>query len=256
MELIARGRSADVYDLERGRVLRRYRSDIDAGLEARVMLYLEEHGFPVPHVFDADGTDLVMERVDGGTLFEELLHEPGQYRRYGRLLGELHERLHRLVAPAWLRDDPAGQAGTVERSQTDAARRADGGLEAEHRDRLVIVHRDLHPQNVILSERGPVVIDWTDVGAGTAAVDTAITVLLTLGAELEAPVDIAERIEPFRALFVDAFLETCGADPRDGLDEAIAYRQLIPSNTAAEAEWLRGSAPRCLDSYFLEPRAV
>ncbi|NNC11444.1 phosphotransferase [Planctomonas sp. JC2975] len=252
MELIAQGRSADVYEVERGRVLRRYRSDIDAGLEARVMLHLEERGFPVPHVFDADGTDLVMERVDGGTLFEALLHEPGQYRRYGRLLGELHERLHRLDAPAWLGSVSAGQVGGADISGTDGARGLDGGYVA----RRVIVHRDLHPQNVILSERGPVVIDWTDVGAGTAAMDTAITVILTLGAELEAPAEVVERIEPFRALFVDAYLETCGADPRDGLDEAIAFRALNPSNTATEAAWLRASAPRCLDSYFLEPRAV
>lgn len=228
MRLLAQGRAADVFDLGDGRVLRRYRDGGDAGLEARAMLHLEEHGYPVPHVFDAGGGDLVVERVDGGTLFDELLHEPAQYRRYGRLLGELHERLHRLPAPEWLE----GSAGSV------------------------FIHRDLHPQNVILSERGPVVIDWTDVAAGTAAVDAAITVILTLGSDLDVEPHVAEHVEPFRALFIDAFLETCATDPRDGLAEAIAYRLGTPHNTQDETRWLEQAAPHCLDEFYLESREL
>jgi tRNA A-37 threonylcarbamoyl transferase component Bud32 len=231
MELIARGRAADVFDLGDGRLLRRYRENGDTAREARAMLHLKEHGYPVPHVYDADGSDLVVERVDGGTLFDELVHEPSQYTRYGRLLGELHERLHRLPAPAWL-----GAGATAAGDQS------------------VIVHRDLHPQNVVLSERGPVVIDWTDVSAGSASVDTAITAVLTLGADLGVEPDVAEHVEPFRALFVDAFLQTCGADPREGLREAIDYRLGNPNNTPDETRWLARQAPRCLDTFYLEPR--
>ncbi|HVX07188.1 phosphotransferase [Humibacter sp.] len=229
MELIARGRAADVFDLGDGRVLRRYRDGGDAALEARAMLHLEERGYPVPHVYDAEGPDLVVERVDGGTLFDEMVHEPAQYRRYGRLLGELHERLHRLPAPPWLADDTEG---------------------------LVVIHRDLHPQNVILSVRGPVVIDWTDVTAGKASVDAAVTVLLTLGSDLDVDPAVAEHVEPFRALFVDAFLETCGTDPREGLTEAIEYRLGTPNNTQKETAWLTEDGPRCLDAFYLEPREL
>lgn len=229
MELIGRGRAADVFDLGDGRVLRRYRAGGDVAREARAMLHLEERGYPVPHVFDAEGTDLIVERIDGGTLFDEMMHEPGQYRRYGRLLGELHERLHRLPAPSWL---------------------------AETTDASVVIHRDLHPQNVILSVRGPVVIDWTDVGSGRASVDTAIAVILTLGSDLDVEPEVAERVEPFRALFIDAFLETCGTDPRDGLEEAIRYRLGTPHNTPEEARWLEQVAPGCLDAFYLEPREL
>ncbi|GAB3611488.1 phosphotransferase [Humibacter ginsengiterrae] len=233
MELIAQGRAADVFDLGDGRVLRRYRGDGDAQFEARAMLHLEEYGYPVPHVFDAEGGDLVLERVDGGTLFDELLHEPGQYRRYGRLLGELHERLHRLPAPSWLPRLPGAVDGDP-----------------------VFIHRDLHPQNVILSERGPVVIDWPDVAAGAAATDAAITVILTLGSDLDVEPQLAEHIEPFRALFIDAFLETCGTDPRRALAEAIEYRLGTPHNTLAETRWLERAAPHCLDAFYLESREL
>ncbi|GAB3390991.1 phosphotransferase [Humibacter soli] len=237
MELIAQGRTADVFDLSDGRVLRRYRSGRSAVDEARIMRHLETHGYPVPHVFDVDGGDLVLERVQGATLFELLANEPEQYERYGRLLGELHERLHRMPAPAWL------------------AGGDDAGGEPDEHSSAVIVHRDLHPENVLLSDRGPVVIDWDNVAAGRASVDAAITVIVMLGAELDVDAVTAERVGPLRSLLVDAFLETCGTDPRDGLAEAIAYRRAIPNNTDAENRWLDEVAPDCLDAYFLQPRA-
>ena len=40
-------------------------------------------------------------------------------------------------------------------------------------DRLV--HLDLHPGNVLLARRGPVVIDWTNASGGDPALDVALT---------------------------------------------------------------------------------
>ena len=49
--LLGAGRSADVYALGAGRVLRRYRVPIDVAAEARLMRYLAASGFPVPEVY-------------------------------------------------------------------------------------------------------------------------------------------------------------------------------------------------------------
>jgi hypothetical protein len=57
-ELIGRGRAADVYALDAGRVLRRYRTPHPCTAEAELMRYLRQAGYPVPEVFDADGPDL------------------------------------------------------------------------------------------------------------------------------------------------------------------------------------------------------
>ena len=55
--LLGHGRSADVYDLGDGTVLRRYRpAAVRGGLverEAMVMRHLADSGFPVPAVHDA-----------------------------------------------------------------------------------------------------------------------------------------------------------------------------------------------------------
>src|ERR1700685_4795114 len=63
--IIGAGRAADVYALGDGRVVRRFRTPHDAQPEAELMRHLAAAGYPVPAVYDADGPDLVMERLDG-----------------------------------------------------------------------------------------------------------------------------------------------------------------------------------------------
>lgn len=124
MRLLAKGRAADVYDLGDGTVLRRYREGSDAHHEMALMRELHAAGFPVPAVMSAAGPDLVMERVDGPTMLADLSWRPWRLRTHADLLADLMRRLHAIPVV--------------------------GGQ---------VVHGDLHPDNVILSARGPVVID-------------------------------------------------------------------------------------------------
>ena len=41
-----------------------------------------------------------------------------------------------------------------------------------------LVHLDLHPMNVLLGPRGPVIIDWTNASRGAAAFDAGYTYVL------------------------------------------------------------------------------
>ena len=52
-EPIASGREADIFALDAGRVLRRYRRDADVTREAAVMSHVAAHGYPVPVVYAA-----------------------------------------------------------------------------------------------------------------------------------------------------------------------------------------------------------
>ena len=74
--LIGSGRSADVYALGDGRVVRRFRTPYDAQPEAELMRHLAAAGYPVPAVYDADGPDLVMERLDGRDMLADLGRRP------------------------------------------------------------------------------------------------------------------------------------------------------------------------------------
>jgi hypothetical protein len=56
------------------------------------------------------------------------------------------------------------------------------------------VHLDLHPGNVILTTRGPVVIDWSNAGVGPRGADVATTWILLRIAEAD---DIPIALRPF-----------------------------------------------------------
>ena len=75
--LLGSGRYTDVYDIGHGRVLRRYRDAAAVpSREAEVMMHARAHGVPVPEVFDASGTDIVMEHVPGPTMVQVLTRRP------------------------------------------------------------------------------------------------------------------------------------------------------------------------------------
>ena len=57
MKILASGRDGDIFEYAPGLVLRRTRDGRSIAHEARIMRYVEEQGYPVPHVEEvrADG---------------------------------------------------------------------------------------------------------------------------------------------------------------------------------------------------------
>ena len=64
--------------------------------EAVVMQHVRAHGYPVPEVFDAAGTDLVMERLQGTTMLDDLGARPWRMQRHCDMWIDLHRRLRAL----------------------------------------------------------------------------------------------------------------------------------------------------------------
>jgi aminoglycoside phosphotransferase (APT) family kinase protein len=175
-------------------------------LEARIMGHARAHGYPVPavdHISD-DGTDLVMERIDGPTMLAALGRRPWTLREQGRVLAELHQRLHGIPAPDWVPDAPGGKG-----------------------DRLV--HLDLHPLNVILTAKGPVVIDWPNARRGDGNADVALTWALVAAGTLPGNRAKAAVLSRGRATLIASFLR-----PFD--------RAAVMAQMAGIVEWKVGDA--------------
>lgn len=83
------GRTALVFGLDDGRVLRRYVGGADATAEAEIMMFVQRFGYPVPAVESAEGADIVMERIDGPTMLELLLDSRLDPSSGGAMLAEL-----------------------------------------------------------------------------------------------------------------------------------------------------------------------
>ena len=179
--LLASGRDGDIFEFGPGLVLRRAKSGRVIEAEARTIAYARDHGYPAPEIHEvrAGGTEIVMERIEGPMLMDVMLRQPWSMGRYARMLADLHDRLHEIPAPDWLRPS------------------ADGG------DRLV--HLDLHPMNVMLTASGPVVIDWTNAARGDALTDVAVTIVLLTCPEMPGSRIVNVAATPMRSYLARAF---------------------------------------------------
>jgi aminoglycoside phosphotransferase (APT) family kinase protein len=209
--LLASGRDSDIFEYGPGLVLRRSRLSRSMVDEARTMDYARQHGYPVPAVdeISADGTDLVIERIDGPSMVAALSRRPWTVRRQGRVLADLHRRLHLIPAPDFLPAAPVGQG-----------------------DRLV--HLDLHPLNVIVSARGPVVIDWPNAARGDPAVDVGLAWVLLAAGEIPDGGVKASILGAGRSLLVNSFLApfdlaTVKAHLRDIVDWKVRDPHMSPA---------------------------
>jgi aminoglycoside phosphotransferase (APT) family kinase protein len=188
---LASGRSADVFALDEHRVLRRYRAPVDVAAEAAVMTYVAGHGFPVPRVHRAAGRDLVMERLHGPTMLQAAVRGALGPVAAARLLADLHHRLHEL--PPLLGADPAAR----------------------------ILHLDLHPDNVVLTPDGPVVIDWCNADEGPPDLDVAVTAVIIA----EVAVGTAGALAPMAEELLAAFLRCAPGEPLRELERAVQRRR-------------------------------
>ena len=181
LKLVGSGRRADVYDLGDGKVLRRYRDPaVTAGREAEVMAHALAHGVPVPEVFDVSGADIVMEHVVGPTMLQDLSRRPWALDRHARMLAALHRTVHAVPALSWLR--------------------------APFGDGPVLLHTDLHPGNVILTEAGPRLIDWEGAARGPAEADVALTWVVIATSEVPGPLVQRTVVGAVQAMFARRYL--------------------------------------------------
>jgi aminoglycoside phosphotransferase (APT) family kinase protein len=191
---LAEGRASEIVDLGGGRVLRRFKGGGDPSREAEIMEHARMHGYPVPEVFDVREDALVLERVDGPTMLAELKRRPWRVSGHARTLADLHRRLHEIP---------------FEGSR--------------------LLHLDLHPDNVLLSSRGPVVIDWTNACGGEPALDVALTWVICW-----TSAGVGGRV------FTRRYLRHVDRDAaRSALPEAVAYRLADPNVTDGERKRVR-----------------
>lgn len=199
--LLAAGRDADVFVESETTVLRRYRGGHDASTEAALMRFLRTAGYPVPRVHRAEGPDLVLDRLDGPTLAQAVAGGAIGPDEAGRILADLLVRLHHIRHP--------GGAGAV-------------------------IHLDLHPENVICTDAGPMVIDWRNATTGEGDLDAAMTAVILA----QVAADPGDDRSAGCLAVLASLLRHTREHPLRLLDIAVGLRGRDPALTAVEIDRL------------------
>jgi len=185
-QIIGKGLTSVVYEWGEGRVLKLFEAWLPrASIEREFVATraLHDAGLSVPATYELielDGRQgIVFERIAGISLFQQVQARPWRLFSAARQLAELHADLHRRPAPSGLRSQHQQIASWIDAcswpdDEKNSARRSLSGLP----DGSTICHGDFHPENILLTARGPVIIDWIAATRGHPLGDVARTSLL------------------------------------------------------------------------------
>lgn len=247
---IARGRTAELYDWDAGHVLKLYYAWCPPHWvehEAHVARVIVEAGIPAPaagEIVELDGRrGIIYERITGISMLDDMRKRPWLLLRYARGLADLQARIHLLTVPGLhtCRDSlrrSIGRAPHLPEPQRAQALRLLETLP----DGRSLCHGDFHPGNVLISARGPVVIDWVTASLGSPWADVARTsLLLTVGVKAAGDM-VSPAIRVLSGLFHRAYLSR--------------YKALVPDGQAELARWLPVIAAARLDEQIEPERAA
>ncbi len=230
----------------------------DAAMGAKELVVqraVADTGYPTPRVRlsrpaddELGGTWSVMDFAEGSAPLSDL-NGIAALRRAPRLVGRLPRqladpmaRLHALdpepVTAAVSTAAPSvawGVGDLVEHFETAAEALGRSDLAAAVRvlgDRrppegvTVICHGDLHPFNLLVSDRGDItVIDWTGAIRAEPAFDLAFTTMLLANPPLDAPGPLGAVIRRVGAVLARRFIDR--------------YRSLAPQHDLSSLDWYR-----------------
>jgi aminoglycoside phosphotransferase (APT) family kinase protein len=224
---MARGRTAEVFAWKDGQVLKLFLDWVPSvwvETEAKVSRAVYEAGLPAPAtegLVEVNGRrGIVFERVEGPSMLAEFRSKPWKLVRSARQLAELHAAIHALPG-AELPANRQRLEGSIRAAQALPAPTKEAVLSALARlpDGDALLHGDFHPDNVIMTARGPIIIDWMTATRGNPLADVARTsMLLGLGALL--PGTPGRRVieagrQLYHAIYLRRYLQLCRASRED-----------------------------------------
>ena len=230
---LAVGRTAEIYPWGDKQVVKLFRTGMPYGMaekEAATGRIVAAAGVGAPPVGDVVTVNgragIVYKRLDGESMLHRLQQKPWTVWALARTLGQLHARMHGVARPQL----PAVR--NYLQRDIDRAQELPAELRAAVLARLqglpdgdVICHGDFHPDNVLLTHEGPVIIDWMTAGHGNPDADVARTVLmLRQGQPMGASALQLKVIELLRQQLLSGYLR--------------AYRAVRPCTDSAFEAWV------------------
>ena len=187
-ELIGEGRTAEIFAWGDGKVLKLYKDWTDpswAEREYASSVMANEGGAPVPRPYELiqhnGRSGIVFERVEGKTALTLFRTQPWRVIEITRVMAKMQATY--LKAPGT--GLPSNKGGL----EWGIRRVIEHGLGDERGERILaalaalpdgdrLCHMDFHPDNIMLTRRGWVIIDWMNTRSGPPLSDVARTSLM------------------------------------------------------------------------------
>ncbi|PTX48890.1 Ser/Thr protein kinase RdoA (MazF antagonist) [Melghirimyces profundicolus] len=211
-KMIGQGNTAEIYPWGDHRVVKLFRggnhfSSIQR--ELAVSREVEFLGLPVPKVYGRaqlrGRTGILYERITGPAMTLEMSRHPDQLDSFASTLAQLHHQIHQKEGS---RLDSQKEDLKREIRKTDRLPVKTRDAVIRHLERLPegdrLCHCDFHPDNILMSAEGPVVIDWMIGSRGAPAADIARTALILRDASLPPGM---EFFQPLRTEFRREYLK-------------------------------------------------
>ena len=184
--LVGRGYIAEVFAYGEDKVVKLFLEEDkteDAAREARATAIAWESGLPAPKIWEVVTVNgrvgIVMERVEGVTMLHWGTSLPWRIYTGAKMMARMHADMHSRLG-----GDIPDLRDRLKRG-IEENEIVEEGLRSLALERLVslpdgdsICHGDFHPDNIMMSDKGPVIIDWQTGVRGHPAADVARTVVL------------------------------------------------------------------------------
>ena len=249
--IIGRGRTALIYAWGDGQVLKLYEKGIPATrveAEAEQGRLIHAAAIPSPDVegyIEEDGRPgIIFERLSGPTMLQYITAKPwliiGTARRFAELQADMHSR--EIPQLPSLSEKIKARLAIISLLSLETKAQLITLLE-NYPGTNAVCHGDFHPDNLILSAQGPVIIDWLDATTGNPLYDVARTSYLLSKAALPPGTGLFRRliIQLFRKTFHRFYLRR--------------YRQLRPFTGQELKDWYRVVAAARLTEGIAEEEA-
>jgi aminoglycoside phosphotransferase (APT) family kinase protein len=214
-DVVARGSRSLVHAYGRGAVIKVPKPATPASwilAEAEYVVAVRAVGAPAPallgmeQIFGRPAS--VWERVDGPSLWQQVIDRPRCSTELGRRLADIQLARFELVPPVTLPDQRDRLTSKIRWSAANVDPSLGAALELlpARMGTPRLCHGDLHPSNVIVSEDGPVLVDWFDASRGDRVADVARSSLTLLGDGAATPSHLPGSDRRTLAVLTQAYL--------------------------------------------------
>ena len=190
---IATGYTADIIEWDEKYVIKLFKGWTNPGLAERELQNTQiahAAGLKVPYAREIIEVNsrrgIVFERLDGMSMLHHMQTKPFEIAASLRLFGQLHADMHAIdIETTMPLPQTVRLASNIQHTtelSPDLKKAVLTALESMPKGSR-LCHMDFHPDNIILTEKGPFIIDWDPAGNGNPLADVAATSIIIWGGD-------------------------------------------------------------------------